>query len=72
MSYQVKNGKLVRSFVTNNSSTIALVERALKAAPHGGYITFKGKPITVTALHYSRVLGTVQVKVEYVRAIRHQ
>ena len=67
---KLRGHKLIRYFDTNNPHTIKLVETALKAREHGGYVVFKGKPISVTALHYSRVRGVVQVRVEYEPAIR--
>ena len=70
MTLLLRGSKLIRYFDTNNPRTIELVEIALKARERGGYIIFKGKPILVNALNYSRVRGVVQVRVEYEPAIR--
>lgn len=70
MTYKVQKGHLVREFITTNPTVIERCELALKMVDKGGYVTFKGKPISIVGLHYSRVMGRVQVRVQYVKAVR--
>lgn len=70
MRYKVQGGKLVREFIATDPTVIARLEMALKMRAQGGYVTFKGKPILINALHYLRVRGRVQVRVQYEQAVR--
>ena len=58
----------VGTFTTSSPATIALCERALKAAPHGGYVTYRGNPVKITHVRISRKDGRASALVSYIIA----